>query len=149
MAAVEGAGQELASSTEALAAAEKAADAELADLRAEHQAAVAAVAVLQQEQTARQEYVASLEQELQFLNKVPTLCLHLFAPGGCCWMLKLLVRHDNSKHAPPLRLPSIDSALKLSLAVPGAARPDGWLPVRCLCRSWRSGSGRWRSMGTA
>lgn len=80
MAAVERVEQELASSTEALAAAEDAADDELADLRAEHKAAMAAVAVLQQEQGARQEYVASLEQELQFLNKVPpAACTPLLA----------------------------------------------------------------------
>lgn len=68
--AVEGATRELASSSEALAAAEEAAEAELADLREEHREATAAVAVLRQEQAGRQEYVASLEQELQFLNKV-------------------------------------------------------------------------------
>lgn len=103
MAAVDGAGQELASSTEALAAAEEAADAELADLRAEHKAAVAAVAVLQQEQAAGQEYVASLEQELQFLNKVRPCCrqplacwrLLLRLDAGGCWS----VPADKSEHA--------------------------------------------------
>ena len=67
---LEGAGQALAATAEALAASDKAVSSQLSGLQAEHQAAVAAVDSLQAEQAARQEYVATLEQELQFLNKV-------------------------------------------------------------------------------
>ncbi|EFN55127.1 hypothetical protein CHLNCDRAFT_134182 [Chlorella variabilis] len=66
---LEGAGQALAATAEALAASDKAVSSQLSGLQAEHQAAVAAVDSLQAEQAARQEYVATLEQELQFLNK--------------------------------------------------------------------------------